>query len=148
MPRIVMTIGERETIEAGVLQASPLGTLGPDGRVSVGSFILQGRAAALRRLAGALQDAADLADAAPDPLRERRDREEPRRIPLPESADVPGAVREQAEQRPAYDQAEQDELGWCLECGQECGHAGHRHAQGDHGTTICEQCGVTLDPIT
>jgi hypothetical protein len=146
MPRIVVTIGEREAIEAGVLQASPLGTLGPEGRVSVGSFILLGRAAALRRLAGALQDAADLADAAPDPLRERRDREEPKRIPLPESADVPQVVRD-AYERPAYDESEQVDT-WCIECGRQCGHATHRHAQGDHGTTICEQCGVTLDPIT
>jgi hypothetical protein len=88
----------------------------------------------------------------------------PAPIPLPDSADVPQAMREQAErssayqgqpdftrqadQRPAYDQAEQDELGWCPECGQDCGHAGHRHAQGDHGTTVCEQCGVTLPPVT
>jgi hypothetical protein len=51
-------------------------------------------------------------------------------------------------ERPAYDQNEQDELAWCVECGQVCGHAGHRHAGGDHGTILCEQCGVTLDPIT
>ncbi len=67
-------------------------------------------------------------------------------IPLPGSADVPQEMRERYE-RPAYDQAEEDELGWCDECGQECGHRGHRHAQGDHGETICEQCGVTLSRV-
>jgi hypothetical protein len=51
-------------------------------------------------------------------------------------------------ERPAYDQNEHDESAWCIECGQVCGHAGHRHAQGDQGTTICEQCGVTLDETT
>jgi hypothetical protein len=47
-------------------------------------------------------------------------------------------------ERPAYDQAEQDETAWCIECGQVCGHAGHRHGSGDHGEIVCEQCGVTL----
>jgi hypothetical protein len=51
-------------------------------------------------------------------------------------------------ERPAYDQNEQDELAWCIECGQACGHAGHRHASGDHGEIVCEQCGVTLDSTT
>jgi hypothetical protein len=51
-------------------------------------------------------------------------------------------------ERPAYDQNEHDELAWCIECGQACGHAGHRHASGDHGEIVCEQCGVTLDSTT
>jgi hypothetical protein len=71
----------------------------------------------------------------------------PGRIPLPESADVPQAMRDRYE-RPAYDQNEQDELAWCIECGQVCGHAGHRHGSGDHGEIVCEQCGVTLDKTT
>jgi hypothetical protein len=71
----------------------------------------------------------------------------PGRIPLPESADVPQEVRDQ-HVRPAYDQNEHDESAWCIECGQVCGHAGHRHAQGDHGEIVCEQCGVTLDETT
>jgi hypothetical protein len=50
--------------------------------------------------------------------------------------------------RPAYDQNEHDESAWCIECGQVCGHAGHRHALGDHGEIVCEQCGVTLDKTT
>jgi hypothetical protein len=69
------------------------------------------------------------------------------RIPLPSGADIPDRMRADY-QRPAYDQNEHDELAWCIECGQVCGHAGHRHAQGDQGTTVCEQCGVTLDPLT
>jgi hypothetical protein len=50
--------------------------------------------------------------------------------------------------RPAYDQNEHDESAWCIECGQVCGHAGHRHALGDHGEIVCEPCGVTLDKTT
>jgi hypothetical protein len=71
----------------------------------------------------------------------------PGRIPLPESADVPRSLSERHE-RPAYDQNEHDELAWCIECGQVCGHAGHRHGSGDHGEIVCEQCGVTLDKTT
>jgi hypothetical protein len=82
-----------------------------------------------------------------DELEEEEGITPPGRIPLPESADVPQAMRDRYE-RPAYDQNEQDEQAWCVECGQVCGHAGHRHALGDHGEIVCEQCGVTLDETT
>jgi hypothetical protein len=58
----------------------------------------------------------------------------------------PNPAEAEARPRPAYDQNEQDELAWCIECGQVCGHAGHRHASGDHGEIVCEQCGITLSP--
>jgi hypothetical protein len=61
-------------------------------------------------------------------------------------AELAAKVERAQHTRPAYDQNEHDELAWCIECGQVCGHAGHRHALGDHGEIFCEQCGVTLDP--
>jgi hypothetical protein len=65
MPKIVVTIGSREPMRAGVLPATPLGTLGPEGQVTVGQLILRGTAAALRLLSDRLQEAADRAEAEP-----------------------------------------------------------------------------------
>ena len=63
MPRITIRIGGPEPIGATINKASPLGLLGTDAIVHVGQLIITGQAAALRALADALTEAADLADA-------------------------------------------------------------------------------------
>jgi hypothetical protein len=55
---------------AGVLPASPLGTIGPEGQVTVAQLILRGTATALRVLSDRLQEAADRAEA--EPLSQRQ----------------------------------------------------------------------------
>jgi hypothetical protein len=65
MPRIIITVGSHEPMKAGVLPASPLGTLAAEGQVTVGQLILRGNSTALRVLAQRLEEAADLAEAEP-----------------------------------------------------------------------------------
>jgi hypothetical protein len=70
MPRIVVTISSHDPMKAGVLPASPLGTIGPEGQVTVGGLILRGNATALRVLADRLQEAADRAEVEPPSQRQ------------------------------------------------------------------------------
>jgi hypothetical protein len=63
MPRITIRVGGREPLGATISKATPLGLLGTDAIVHVGQLIITGQAAALRALADALTEAADMADA-------------------------------------------------------------------------------------
>jgi hypothetical protein len=63
MPRITIHVGGRERLEATISKATPMGLLGTEARVRLGPAIITGTAAALRALADALTEAADLADA-------------------------------------------------------------------------------------
>jgi hypothetical protein len=63
MPRITIQVGGREQLEATVSKATPMGLLGTEAIVRLGPVVLTGGAAALRALADALVEAADLADA-------------------------------------------------------------------------------------
>jgi hypothetical protein len=89
--------------------------------------------------------AAALAEHAP-PGEHNRPRQH-RPIPIPESADVPPKLRKQHEVVINPPRGP-EESGWCAECGQECGHRGHPHAQGDHAETYCQRCGETLPRVT
>jgi hypothetical protein len=74
MPRITIHLGGRERLEARISKATPLGALGTEALVYLGSTCLSGPAAAMRALADALLEAADLADdydANPDAYHER-----------------------------------------------------------------------------
>ena len=80
MPRITIQVGGRERLEPAINKATPLGALGTEALVWIGTIRIRGRATALRALADALVEAADLADAFdadPDALnqRERADRD-------------------------------------------------------------------------
>jgi hypothetical protein len=81
MPRITIHVGGREPLEPAISKATPLGALGTEAIVRLGQLMITGQAAALRALADALVEAADLAeayDADPDAYnqreRERTDR--------------------------------------------------------------------------
>jgi hypothetical protein len=63
MPRITIHVGGREPLEATVSKATPMGLLGTEAIVRLGPAIITGTATALRALADALVEAADLADA-------------------------------------------------------------------------------------
>jgi hypothetical protein len=63
MPRITIQVGGRERLEPAISKATPMGLLGTEAIVRLGSTSITGRAAALRSLADALVEAADLADA-------------------------------------------------------------------------------------
>jgi hypothetical protein len=63
MPRITIHVGGREPLEATISKATPMGLLGTEAIVRLGPAIITGSAAALRALADALVEAADLADA-------------------------------------------------------------------------------------
>ena len=63
MPRITIHIGGREQLDATISKATPMGALGTDAIVRLGPTIITGTATALRALADALTEAADLADA-------------------------------------------------------------------------------------
>jgi hypothetical protein len=63
MPRITIHVGGREPLEATISKATPMGLLGTEAIVRLGPAIITGTATALRALAGALTEAADLADA-------------------------------------------------------------------------------------
>jgi hypothetical protein len=63
MPRITIHVGGREPLEATISKATPMGLLGTEAIVRLGPAIITGTATALRALADALTEAADLADA-------------------------------------------------------------------------------------
>jgi hypothetical protein len=74
MPRITIHVGGREPLEATISKATPMGLLPPEAIVRLGPAIITGTATALRALADALVEAADLAeayDADPDAFNER-----------------------------------------------------------------------------
>jgi hypothetical protein len=74
MPRITIHVGGREQLEATISKATPMGLLGTEAIVRLGPAIITGTATALRALADALTEAADLADAYdadPDTFNER-----------------------------------------------------------------------------
>jgi hypothetical protein len=62
MPRITIHLGGREQLEATISKATPSGLLGTEAIVRLGPAIITGTANALRALADALTEAADLAD--------------------------------------------------------------------------------------
>ena len=62
MARITIHLGTRERLEARISKATPLGALGTEAQVWIGGTRIRGSAAALRALADALVEAADLAD--------------------------------------------------------------------------------------
>jgi len=63
MPRITIHVGGRERLEPTISKATPMGALGTEAIVHLGPTMLTGSATALRALADALVEAADLADA-------------------------------------------------------------------------------------
>jgi hypothetical protein len=63
MARITIYVGGRERLEPAISKATPLGALGTEALVWIGATSIRGSAAALRALADALVEAADLADA-------------------------------------------------------------------------------------
>jgi hypothetical protein len=63
MPQITIQVGGHERLEPAISKASPMGLLGTEAIVRLGPAMLTGRAPALRALADALVEAADLADA-------------------------------------------------------------------------------------
>jgi hypothetical protein len=74
MPAITIHVGTRERLEPAISKATPLGALGTEALVWIGATSIRGRAAALRALADALVEAADLADgydADPDAFNQR-----------------------------------------------------------------------------
>jgi hypothetical protein len=74
MARITIHLGTRERLEPAISKATPLGALGTEALVWIGATSIRGRAAALRALADALMEAADLADdydADPDAFNQR-----------------------------------------------------------------------------
>jgi hypothetical protein len=80
MPQKTIRVGGHERLEPAILKATPLGALDTEAQVWIGATSIRGRAAALRALADALVEAAELADdydADPDAFneRERADRD-------------------------------------------------------------------------
>jgi hypothetical protein len=78
MARVTIHLGGRERLEARISKATPLGALGTEALVYLGAICLSGPAAAMRALADALVEAADLADAYdvdPDAFNEREQAE-------------------------------------------------------------------------
>ncbi|HEY2958031.1 MAG TPA: hypothetical protein VGM21_07440 [Actinomycetota bacterium] len=74
MPRITVQVGARERLEPAINKATPLGALGTEALVWIGATSISGSATALRALADALVEAAELADdydADPDAFNER-----------------------------------------------------------------------------
>jgi hypothetical protein len=63
MARITIHVGGREPLEAAISKASPMGLLGTEAIVRLGPASITGTPTALRALADALTQAADLADA-------------------------------------------------------------------------------------
>jgi hypothetical protein len=63
MLRITIHLGGREQLEVTISKATPMGLLGTEAIVRLGPAIITGTATALRALADALTEAADLADA-------------------------------------------------------------------------------------
>jgi hypothetical protein len=78
MPRITIHLGGHERLEPAITKATPMGLLGTEAIVRLGSTMITGRARALRALADALVEAAELAeayDADPDAYNEREQAE-------------------------------------------------------------------------
>ena len=78
MPRITIHVGGREPLEATISKATPMGLLGTEAIVRLGPAIITGTATALRALADALGEAADMAeayDADPDAFNQREQAE-------------------------------------------------------------------------
>jgi hypothetical protein len=78
MPRITIHVGGREQLEVTISKATPMGLLGTEAIVRFGPAIITGTATALRALADALTEAADLADeydADPDAFNQREQAE-------------------------------------------------------------------------
>jgi hypothetical protein len=74
MARVTIHVGGRERLEPTITKATPMGALGTDAIVRLGAASITGSATALRALADALVEAADLADdydADPDAFNER-----------------------------------------------------------------------------
>jgi hypothetical protein len=63
MPRITIQVGGHELLEPRISKATPLGLLGTEAIVRLGPAMITGRAPALRALADALVEAAEMADA-------------------------------------------------------------------------------------
>ncbi len=63
MPRITIHVGGREQLDATINKATPMGLLPTEAIVRLGPAIITGAATALRALADALTEAADMADA-------------------------------------------------------------------------------------
>ena len=63
MPRITIHLGTRERLQPTISKAKPLGALGTEALVYLGATCFSGPAPAMRALADALVEAADLADA-------------------------------------------------------------------------------------
>jgi hypothetical protein len=80
MPQVTIHLGGNERLEPAITKATPLGALGTEALVWIGATRIRGSAAALRALADALVEAADLADAYdadPDAFNEREQAELP-----------------------------------------------------------------------
>ena len=78
MPRITIHVGGHERLEPAITKATPMGVLGTEAIVRLGSTMITGTATALRALADALVEAADLAeayDADPDAFNQREQAE-------------------------------------------------------------------------
>jgi hypothetical protein len=74
MPRTTIYVGGREPLATTISKATPMGLLGTEAIVRLGATSITGRSTALRALADALIEAADLADdydADPDAFNER-----------------------------------------------------------------------------
>jgi len=74
MPRITIHVGGRERLEPAISKATPMGALPTEAIVRLGPTMISGSATALRALADALVEAAELADnydADPDAYNER-----------------------------------------------------------------------------
>jgi hypothetical protein len=74
MPRVTIHVGAQERLEPAVTKATVLGALGTEALAWIGATSIRGRAAAMRALADALVEAAELADdydADPDAFNER-----------------------------------------------------------------------------
>jgi hypothetical protein len=86
MPQVTIHIGTRERLEPTISKATPLGALGTEALVWIGTTRIRGSADALRALADACEEAAAMAedyDADPDGFteRERAERRDPEEGP-------------------------------------------------------------------
>jgi hypothetical protein len=78
MARITIHIGTHERLQPTISKATPLGALSTDALVFLGAICFNGPATAMRALANALVESADLADAYdadPDAFNEREQAE-------------------------------------------------------------------------
>ena len=83
MARVTIHVGGREQLEPAISKATPMGLMGTEAIVRMGPAMITGSAPALRALADALVEAAELAeayDADPDAYTQR-ERERAERDP-------------------------------------------------------------------